>query len=95
MKDLRKAAKGRDCQARFPGYCAFDAATTVLCHVRRGGIAGVGQKPCDLAAFIGCHVCHDIADGRRKSEIPDDELNGYILDAVCRTLAIWNREGYV
>lgn len=93
MTNLRKAARGRDCQLRLPGYCTHDPDRTVLCHVRRGGIAGVGQRPIDEAAFVGCDVCHDIQEGRRKAEFEPGELDGYVLEAMCRTLAMWKREG--
>ncbi|ECK2143415.1 DUF1364 domain-containing protein, partial [Salmonella enterica subsp. enterica serovar Enteritidis] len=32
MADLRKAARGRECQVRIPGYCNHNPETTVLAH---------------------------------------------------------------
>jgi hypothetical protein len=32
---------------------------------------------------------------RRTRRIPIDELDGYILDGMCRTLAYWDRSGLV
>ena len=92
--NLRKAAEGRDCTVRLPGICNWNPETTVLAHIRRGHTAGVGQKPIDLIAVLACSACHDCIDGRRKSEV-GDELDGYVLDAMCRTLALWNRLGYL
>ena len=98
MKNLRKAAKGRDCQVRIPGICNHDPETVVLAHIRRGGIAGVGIKGTDLAAVLACSSCHDVVDGRGRgadSVISRALLDRYILDAMCRTLQIWTDEGLV
>jgi hypothetical protein len=95
MKDLRKLARGRDCQLRLPGICNWNPETTVLCHIRRAGNAGVGQKPIHLCAVIACSDCHDVLDRRRKSDLSNAELDEYTLDALCRTLGIWAREGLV
>jgi len=97
VKDLRKAARGRECQLRIPNICNHDNTTTVLAHIRRGGVAGMGQKPPDLCAVIACSRCHDAID--RRGQLPHGmtmgEIDGYILDALCRTLAIWTREGMI
>ncbi|HFR8650170.1 TPA: nuclease domain-containing protein [Escherichia coli] len=41
MADLRKAARGRECQVRIPGVCNGNPDTSVLAHIRlpvvRGG----------------------------------------------------------
>ncbi|MCB7129981.1 MAG: DUF1364 family protein, partial [Candidatus Brocadiales bacterium] len=41
LRDLREFAEGKECQLRLIGICNFDPATTVLAHVRRGGVAGM------------------------------------------------------
>ena len=64
----------------------------MLAHLRIANIAGVGQKPPDLAAVIACSPgCHDLIDGR----IPyaGDDLNRIILEALCRTLSWWAEQG--
>ena len=48
MADLRKAARGRECQVRIPGVCNGNPETSVLAHIR-------------LAA---CSACHDEIDRR-------------------------------
>lgn len=88
--NLRKAARGRPCQLRIPGVCNRSPDTTVLAHIRRGGVAGVGQKPPDIVAVWACSACHDQLD-RRPHEVPD----GYVLEALCRQLAYYAREGIV
>lgn len=50
MADLRKAARGRECQVRIPGVCNGNPETTVLAHIRIAGLCGTGIKPPDLIA---------------------------------------------
>lgn len=93
MIDLRKLAKGKDCQIRIVGVCNFNPETTVLAHIRRGGVAGMGQKPPDLVGLWACSDCHDCIDGRSK-----DPVGRYgardtdILEGLCRTLAEVSKE---
>ena len=65
-RNLRTIARNQPCYLRLQG-CSHDREQTVLAHVRRGGIAGMGQKPCDAAAFPCCERCHGIFDGRYKA----------------------------
>lgn len=90
--NLRKAARGRACQVRLP-ICNADSETTVLAHIRRSGVAGMGQKPPDTCAVLACSACHDAIDGRGYCPVSRPELDSYILEAMCRTHAIWSKEG--
>lgn len=45
MADLRKAARGRECQVRIPGVCNGNPETSVLAHIRLAGLCGTGIKP--------------------------------------------------
>jgi len=92
--DLRRHANGRDCLVRLPGICTHDESTTVLAHIRRGNVAGIGQKPSDLCAVRACHACHDAVDARSNA-LPRGEVDGYLLEAICRQLAEYDREGVV
>lgn len=84
--NLRKFAKGKDCQLRLLGICNFDPETTVLAHVRRGGVAGIGQKPPDVVGIHACSTCHDAMDGRLgPMKIPADSD---VLEGLCRTIAV-------
>ncbi|TBL26445.1 DUF1364 family protein, partial [Escherichia coli] len=38
MANLRKEARGRECQVRISGICNGKPETTVLAHYRRAGI---------------------------------------------------------
>lgn len=90
--NLRKLAQGQHCQVRLPG-CLHSPETVVLAHVRRGGTAGVGQKPPDLCGVYACAACHDLIDGRKfVANLSREEIDGYLLPALCRTLAIVSKE---
>jgi len=53
----------------------------------------MGQKPPDLVGVWSCSDCHDVIDGRYgKNDMHKSELDGYILDALCRTLAKVSKE---
>ncbi len=95
MSKLRKAAQGKPCMVRIPSICNHDPETTVLAHIRRGGIAGIGQKPVDLAGVWACSACHDEIDGRTNKIIMADEIDEYILAGLCRTLDAVVKEGLV
>jgi len=83
--DLRQLARGKQCYLRIPPYCNGNSDTVVLAHIRRGGIAGVGQKPCDLAAMPMCSGCHDLYDGRVQTP-----LQRVLIDAeALRGLVQW------
>jgi len=98
--DLRKLAKGKECQARFCHHdgtpiCNFDPATTVLAHVRLSGVAGIGQKPPNLCGIWACSSCHDVLDGRAGIFAGPGGLEKDILHALVRTLAEVSKEiGY-
>lgn len=94
VTDLRKAARGRDCQVRLPGICNFNPETTVLAHIRRGGVNGIGRKPNDLAAVLACSDCHDEID-RRTHRMGSKDLDCALIDAWARTIDLWAREGLI
>lgn len=95
MKNLRKAARGRECKIRIPGVCNFNPETSVLTHYRLGGLCGTGIKPSDVVAAIGCDCCHAAVDGRLKTEYSYEELRLMHAEGVLRTLDIWEREGLI
>lgn len=86
--DLRKLARGKPCYIRLPGYCTGGGDTTVLAHYRLAGTCGVGMKPPDVNACPACHVCHDIADGRRQTDLERDYVRLAHAEGVMR----WNAE---
>lgn len=67
--NLRKLARGKPCQVRIPLICSHDRSTTVLAHYRMAGYSGTGMKPDDWSfGAWACAACHDVIDGRVKTE---------------------------
>jgi len=65
---IREFARGQTCTLRLD-CCNHDPETVVLCHVRRAGFNGTGQKPLDIFGFHGCSECH-----RREKEASDGDI---------------------
>lgn len=93
MANLRKEARGRDCQIRIPGVCNFNPETTVLAHYRMAGTSGTAIKPDDAQGAWSCSLCHDAIDGRTKTEYTRDDLRLMHAEGVFRTQAILRGEG--
>lgn len=90
--NLRSLARGQPCQVWLPG-CDGGGETTVLAHIRRGGVAGMGQKPPDLCGVHACHWCHSLIDGRENVVgLTRLEIEQAVLLALCRTLAVVQAE---
>lgn len=85
-RDLRKFARGKPCMVRVATVCNGNPETTVLAHIRRGNVAGIGQKPPDLCGVWACSSCHDAID-RRAHGLTVLEVDSYLIDALCRQLA--------
>lgn len=79
---IRQSAKGEDCTLRLVPCSSNE--TTVLCHIGRQ--KGMGMKSADYMAVYGCSSCHDVIDGRVKSDFTRDELNTEKLRALEETL---------
>ncbi|EFN7821637.1 DUF1364 domain-containing protein [Escherichia coli] len=94
MADLRKAARGRECQVRIPGVCNGNSETSVLAHIRLAGLCGTGTKPPDLIATIACSACHDEID-RRTHFVDAEYAKEYALEGMARTQVIWLKEGVI
>lgn len=94
MTDLRKLARGRDCQVRLPG-CTNDTETTVLAHVRIAGISGMSHKAPDLLGAYCCYRCHLIVDRQTNTDFDPEFLRLALLEGMARTQTILIREGVV
>lgn len=90
--NLRKLAKGKECQVRLAGVCNHDDSTTVLAHIRRGGVAGMRQKPPDLCGAWACSDCHDCIDQRAYKNVAAIDREYGILHGLCRTLVEVSKE---
>lgn len=96
MSKIRKSARGAMCMARLPGVCNFDNSTTVAAHIRVASLCGIGIKPSDILTIRACSACHDVIDGRvQKKGLDKREVNTYVLEALCRTLVEYEKEGLV
>lgn len=91
---LRQSAHGKQCLVRLPGICNHDPATVVAAHLRRAGMAGTGCKPADILTVRACHNCHREID-RETHYLDQHELDSYVLDALCRTLLTYEKEGLI
>lgn len=80
-KKIRDSARGEDCSLRL-GVCSSNE-TVVLCHIGRN--RGVGIKCSDQFSVYACSNCHDIIDGRVKSEFTKYELSHEKLRALEET----------
>lgn len=94
MANLRKEARGRECQVRIPGICNGNSETVVLAHYRMAGICGMGMKPPDLFGAWACSCCHDEID-RRTRLTETDYAHMAHLEGVIRTQSILLSEGKI
>ena len=86
--NLRRFAQGKECQVRFYGHCNYGPETTIWAHIRLGGVAGMGQKPPDLCGVLACSGCHDVIDGRTKTDLTRVQIESQVLHGMVRTLKI-------
>ena len=93
--NLRKLARGRDCQVRLQTVCNFNPETTVLAHYRLHGLSGMGMKSPDLFGAWACSDCHDCIDGRKRSVFSPAEIAQAHLEGVIRTQHALILEGVV
>jgi hypothetical protein len=94
MIDLRKEAKGRECQVRLPDVCNFNPETTVLAHLRLAGITGRGQKAPDLLGAWACSSCHAEVD-RQTKKLERDFVRLAFHEGIARTQYALSQEGKV
>lgn len=92
MSKIRKSAEGKKCLVRLSGICNHNDETTVCAHISRKGTSGMGQKTSDLCSVRACSNCHLEIDRKGAGLVDADKLDGYILDALCRTLIEYERE---
>lgn len=81
-KKLRNSARGQDCSLQIVGVCNHRTDTTVLAHFP-SEIAG--SKSTDLSSGYACSDCHDVIDGRVKTDVSDADLEFYMRRATVRT----------
>ena len=93
--NLRKLARGQECFLRLPGICNHNPETTVLAHIRNQWFSR-GSKPPDICGVFACSSCHDVVDGRAQVWAwTPDKIDAMVLDALCRQLHFYVKEGIV
>lgn len=70
---------------RIPNHCNHNRATTTLAHYRLADLCGIGMKPDDMIASWACSDCHDVADGRQKTEHSREAVRLMLAEGVFRT----------
>lgn len=94
MTDLRKYARGRECQVRIPGICTRQADETVLAHFPLD--AGMALKSHDLLGAHACNACHDVVDFRRRVRTFDrSQIRTMHAIGVMRTQRLLIEEGVI
>ena len=88
MSKITQSARNEECQVRLIGICNHNSETTVFAHYRKGGLGGMGKKPKDIFGAYACSACHDVHDGRVKSEMDLFTLDSEFKSAVLRTQEI-------
>ena len=88
MVNLTHLARHKPCMLRLDDICSGDARTTIGAHVRRAHIAGVGEKPTDLAIIWCCAPCAYVTDNpdQRPKWMTIKQLDQAMLFGLCRTL---------
>lgn len=86
--NLRKLARGRDCQVRLPYVCSGNPETVVLAHLRLIGVSGMGIKAHDALGAHCCAACHSYADTHH-----DDETTLAFYRGIFRTQSLLLKEG--
>lgn len=92
--ELMRAMNGMPCSLRIaslvPGRRCDGPDTTVGCHLPVIG-KGTSTKVSDLFVAGGCHVCHDIVDGRDQEALRYIQQHAAVpymerlLNALCET----------
>jgi len=91
-KKITKSSQGAACTLNIAGICNYNPETTVYCHLPDGN-GGMGMKSTDLSGCDGCSSCHDVLDGRVKSEEFEQNKEFYMRRANVRTLERLFSEG--
>lgn len=77
-------------------HCNYNPETTVFCHINSADAGkGMGLKASDLFGFYGCSECHNVLDGRTKSEYNKEELDLLAYHALIRTQMILINKGLI
>ena len=94
MSKITQSARDEQCQIRLPFICNGNPATTVWCHANGSAAGkGIGMKAPDYLGAYGCNACHDVVDGRRRTDMPRSELRAAFADGIFRSQQILEAKG--
>ena len=91
---IRSSARNKMCTLQIFPYCNNDTQTTVLCHLNSSR-KGMALKSLDYFAVYGCSDCHNIIDGRVKTDLTKEDLLQCQFRALERTWGILVEEGLI
>ncbi len=94
IKKLRDNAKDKPCMVNLD-CCNGNSATTVLAHIYPKGTNGMGMKGLDLIATWACSSCHDVLDGRVKSNYSREELLSIGFESALKTIEELYHDGMI
>lgn len=94
MSKLREFARGRDCTLRLIPHCNGNPETTILAHLPSPA-KGMGLKSPDVCSCLACSSCHDVIDGRQRTDYTRADLAESMLRAHFETLLAMIREGLI
>ena len=88
VRKVTQSAKDEICQICLP-VCNHNPETTVFAHLSRKHLigAGMGYKGKPIGSYA-CSVCHDVIDGRMKTDFDRDFLWQAELEGAIATLGI-------
>ena len=69
MNKIRRSARGKMCTLQIYPHCNNEVETTVLCSLNTSRERD-GSQVIDYFAVYGCSDCHNVIDGRVKTDIP-------------------------
>lgn len=85
MSRLTRAAKGQECTIQIHPYCNMNSETTVFAHANSED-KGMAIKSPDWWGADSCSTCHDIVDGRRKTDLSREEIFSAHVRGIYRTI---------
>ena len=91
---LTKAARGKSCTLEIFPYCNQNPETVVGCHLNSDA-KGWGIKSPDWWLVDACSSCHDVIDGRMKTDLSKEDIDKCVLRGLYRTLKSRIEEGLI
>ena len=86
-KAITDSARGEKCTLVIAGWCNNNPETTVYAHYPSGS-GGSNKLNGDLGTGgYACFMCHQIIDGRQKSDLTKEDREFYMRRSTQRTLS--------